>query len=698
MGLISAADGYEGVTHAGLAVVAGDTARVLLTQRAFDASDDPEVQESWEIPGGALNEGEDPQAAAFREFTEETGWPVPDGQARVVDGWRGGPEGNYQGFVLLTPEQTDLTGFTPNDEVQAVGWFSQEEAGALKLRPEFAKGPWPTVSGNQAEDGEEMSDDTEPDLTLLDLMDAPVPVHGILAPEDVESGDSRGFASGAVTSRPYRLPFLWQKEQNSGHDKSFVVGSVDRLMRKDGMIHWEGSLMPTAEAGEFAELLAFFGRFGVSVDGDRGSMDAARSKADGVLWFDAVRASGLTAVAIPAFAEAYVAFGPHPDMPESDSEEFAVLAASGSAVSFADTFDRGPGWVTHPTETRRVHAYWTQPGQPGYAKIRWGTPGDFTRAKRLIGEKIAANSPEDIRYLNQIIAQWHHDALGYWPGEANKPGNPTTEEIRNRYKSAARTIDDAVEAHEGLTTSEDGEWETVLTSSAGVVLPSLEYFHRQENAGALVITEPDEHGVRRTFGYAAQWGVCHVGMSGRCVEPPATGSDDYPRFHLGRTRVATEDGDGYINTGVLTYKVGHRDAKQILSESAEAAHFDDISNAWAAVRVGEDEIGIWFSGVVLPGVPEDDIVLIEASGQVSGEWLRGEMRACLTVNVPGYAIERPSAEYDEHGNVLALAASAFGLADGEVSPCEPTPAERLQALREVDAEARFAALKKQWEG
>src|SRR5690606_24021852 len=92
------ADGYEGVTHAGLAVVALETGQVLLAQRTFDESDDPAVQESWEFPGGGLDEGEDPQAGAIREFTEEVG-PLPEGE--IVDGWRAGPEENYQGFVYV---------------------------------------------------------------------------------------------------------------------------------------------------------------------------------------------------------------------------------------------------------------------------------------------------------------------------------------------------------------------------------------------------------------------------------------------------------------------------------------------------------------------------------------------------------------------------------------------------------------------
>lgn len=78
---------------------------------------------------------------------------------------------------------------------------------------------------------------------------------------------------------------------------------------------------------------------------------------------------------------------------------------------------------------------------------------------------------------------------------------------------------------------------------------------------------------------------------------------------------------------------------------------------------------------------------------MSGEWYYGQLRACLTVNVPGFAVERPSAAYDDEGNVIALAASAFG---GVESPCEPTPTERIAALAAVDAEVRFESLKTRW--
>ncbi len=654
-------DGYKDVTVAGLAIVREDVPSVFLAQRAYDETDDEDVRETWEFPGGHLNEGEDPEAAAYREFNEEIGFAPPD--METINGWRS-EDGHYQGFVCLADSFPSIADWEPTEEVQAIGWFDLSEVQAMTedgtLRPEVTKMDWSlvfpikdtAVSGNLEEDVDDETGD-EPTLTLADLALGPIPIHGVLAPEEAESGDGRGFSAGAMTARPYRLPFSWQKSSIQAHDGSVVVGSVDRLMRKDGLIHWQGQMMPNFEAGDFAELLTFFGRFGVSVDGDRGSLDMEKTAATGVTWYDAVRAAGMTAVAIPAFAEAYVAFGPHPEMPDEEDEEFAVMTASGDMV----TFDRGPGWVTHPKETKRIHDYWTKPGQPGYAKIKWGTPGDFRRARALIGEKIGLNSPEDLKYLNQIIAQWHFDALGYWPGDLDKPGNKTSAEARAEREAKAAL--------------DEEPWEAVLTSSAGDrVLPPLEYFTRHPDTDAQVIEEPDEFGLRRVHGYAAEWGICHIGYDGHCQEVPIDpNGGDYPWFHLGRTKVRDEDGNEvYVKTGLATYGKAHRSAQEILSETPTQAHYDDLRNAWAALVIGEDERGIWYSGVVLPTVEEKWLTSIEASGQISGEWKHGELRSLLTVNVAGFPVMRSSAVYGEDGELLALSASALSM---PFEVCEP---------------------------
>lgn len=725
---------YAGVTHAGLCIVAADTGNVFLAQRAMDETDAPDVQETWEFPGGSLEPGESPWQGASREFTEETGLGLPQG--KVENGWRS-PNGVYQGFVYAIPEQFDITDWQPTAECQSIAWVSVDGAQQMpNLRPEMADFDWSLakVSGNQEDDMSEMDTESpsedaaeameEPDLSLADLIGAPLMIHGVMAPEGAETGDGRAFKAGSITSRPNRLPFSHQKSAIQGHDGSVVTGSVDRMMRKDGLIHWEGQLMPTEEADDLCGLICFFGQYGVSIDGDKGSVDGQQTADTGVLWFDAVRAAGLTAVAIPAFHEAYVALGPHPDMPPaSDDAMTASLVASGDLVQF----NRGPGWVTDPKATKRIHDYW-MPGHPGGDKIAWGTPGDFARAKALIGEKIAKNSPTKARFLNQIIAQWHHDALGYWPAthakmdraamKASVSGNvemgaahggalEVQEELFNEAYEQGRIeevgeredgaiiydlyadYEEAIENTEAIEASDNG-WEAVLVSSVATeekVYVPASYFSKHENTGALVIEEPDEYGFRRVHGFAGRWGVCHVGIDGRCVElPEDPGGGDFPDFHLGSMR--TDSGD--INVGVITYKVDHRSGQRILSQTAQQQHFDNVAHAWCAVRLGQDDDGIWFSGVVLPGIPEEDLILIQATGQVSGEWKYGSMRALQSVNTPGFPVLRSSASYDDEGEIEILVASATGGA------CEPTPAERMHALAEIDAEVRFARLKEAW--
>jgi 8-oxo-dGTP pyrophosphatase MutT (NUDIX family) len=83
----------------GLAVLAADTGRVLMIQRAFDLADPASGR--LEFPGGHLDPGEDPAAAAAREWYEEVGLTVPiDGQLRT--GWTSA-NGVYQGFVYVVP-------------------------------------------------------------------------------------------------------------------------------------------------------------------------------------------------------------------------------------------------------------------------------------------------------------------------------------------------------------------------------------------------------------------------------------------------------------------------------------------------------------------------------------------------------------------------------------------------------------------
>jgi 8-oxo-dGTP pyrophosphatase MutT (NUDIX family) len=114
---------------AGLAVIAEDTGRLLMLQRALDESDP--ASGCWEFPGGCLEADEQPLAAAWREWAEEVGQIVPPGRAA---GMWSSPNGIYQGFVwvieceaLVSTNADERPVTNPDDpdgdQVETVAWM-----------------------------------------------------------------------------------------------------------------------------------------------------------------------------------------------------------------------------------------------------------------------------------------------------------------------------------------------------------------------------------------------------------------------------------------------------------------------------------------------------------------------------------------------------------------------------------------------
>lgn len=135
----------EGPIAAGLCVVAEDTGRVLMLQRA-NLEDDPAAG-CWEFPGGHIDEGENSLAAAFREWSEEVGRRVPAG--KVQGQWQS-EDGKYVGFVwsihkeaiIKLDNRTDIT--NPDDPdgdiIESIAWFDVAHVeGNPAIRPELAK-------------------------------------------------------------------------------------------------------------------------------------------------------------------------------------------------------------------------------------------------------------------------------------------------------------------------------------------------------------------------------------------------------------------------------------------------------------------------------------------------------------------------------------------------------------------------------
>lgn len=165
---------------------------------------------------------------------------------------------------------------------------------------------------------------------------------------------------------------------------------------------------------------------------------------------------------------------------------------------------------------------------------------------------------------------------------------------------------------------------------------------------ALRIDDPDDGGWVR--GHLAPWGQCHTGYLNRCVETPRSLSG-YAQFRTGY--VVTLEGDE-VATGPLTIGTGHAD--RTLSFRGAVDHYDNTGTAVADVIAGEDDHGVWVSGVLRPGVTAEQVRTLRASA-LSGDWRPMgaglELVAALAVNSPGF----PIARIDENGKVQALVAA-----------------------------------------
>lgn len=117
----------QALIAAGLAVVAEDTGRVLMIQRGQD--DEDRNAGLWEFPGGHIEAGENPLAAAFREWSEEVGRRVPAG--KIVGQWAGS-NGKYIGYVwsikseavIKFNDEKDITNpdDPDRDKIEAIAW------------------------------------------------------------------------------------------------------------------------------------------------------------------------------------------------------------------------------------------------------------------------------------------------------------------------------------------------------------------------------------------------------------------------------------------------------------------------------------------------------------------------------------------------------------------------------------------------
>jgi hypothetical protein len=624
-----------------------------------------------------------------------------------------------------------------------------------------------------------MDEDTQPipleddELPIDELEDdeeelTEIPVHGVLAPEGVPTGDGRQFAAGSLTNRELPLPIAYQVMSAEGHLNSVTVGRIDEIERVDNLMRFRGALMMNREkTPEVIQGIIDGTVRGISVDVDNvvvGEMSETDEMGfPGMVEFAEARIAGVTIVPIPAFQEAFLAlghefladlpdeakqalaacgdcYGPedevedNPDVElaydafkEYDAEARKRMAKAGTALpdgsfpiadeedlhnaiqaigrasdpaaakahikkraralghtdlipegwgadvidlsdltsdefeaynamtmdeqeafidthldmiiasAFAPGTHDGPGWITHPVATNRIRRYWTR--GKGAAKIRWGVPGDFNRCRRQLAKYV--QNPE---WLAGLCANMHKEAIGIWPGmESGKRGK-----------------------HSLVASGTPAPIFTIVASANYIFDANFLKRTEMENPRVGVEVEGDH-----VYGYIAQWGVCHIGIQGVCTTAPHS-LTDYWYFATGK--VDTDTGET-VRVGQITMDTGHASMKA--SAKVAAAHYDNTGAAAADVVVGEDDFGIWFSGVLRSKVTDEQRHALRAAGRVSGDWRQIghdlELVAALAVNVPGFPIPHVRAGV-YNGEQVSLVAA--GLTD--------TPEEAMKTVVEHD--------------
>jgi len=171
------------------------------------------------------------------------------------------------------------------------------------------------------------------------------------------------------------------------------------------------------------------------------------------------------------------------------------------------------------------------------------------------------------------------------------------------------------------------------------------------------------------FGHIAPWDSCNRGVRGRCLPPPKS-KTNYAQFHT----VPIRTSEGTLRVGKIVMGEGHADAQGNIQVTR--AFYDRAGSTVAQGRAHEDEWGVFFSGVIGPGVTAEQAVEF-FSMPPSGHWSEhrptrsSELIAVAAVNVQGHPTPGPdlvlnqvaSGYYEPEADAVDDAAAVFAILD-----------------------------------
>ncbi len=262
------------------------------------------------------------------------------------------------------------------------------------------------IAENSAPAADAPAPTSEPEFALGDAVPAEAPA----APPTAEPAPAATAPPGDTTAKPLYLAIVDQNDTQAVLDLVAVIpaeggNGVEAYTRVDGawtpadmlLSELQGSAPPPVVELDQTNLDDVITQMDTgSVSGD----EPAPVAASGTMNIFTLTAAGELVQETVEMPAQLASYGTTP-YPADIVSRLGQLAQGGA--------DKNRG------NAERLRRYWTK-GE-GAAKIRWGTDGDWTRCVAELSEHLGPRA-------KGYCTLRHHDALGYYPGELDRPGNP----------------------------------------------------------------------------------------------------------------------------------------------------------------------------------------------------------------------------------------------------------------------------------
>lgn len=495
----------------------------------------------------------------------------------------------------------------------------------------------------------------------------------MLAPIGVSTGDGRRFAPGSITTAPTPFPFEWARERDIGHDGAVTIGAVHSVEVTNDAVMAEGEFFDDVDREEMPRLaedvaeamkLISEGVLGPSVDLDEFQGVPVRKGTDTELgpddWEDPDlevellitegRVRAATLVSIPAYVETVQPL----ELVEDEPEGMAALTAAVTGSTRLPVASTDLSWDGPGAKDRVFEAFTNADGEVNVTQVSqaflWRDPDANPQTQEAYSLGFADIIDGELTIVPRGVSAV---AGGRGVGAADIP-----ESDKTRIRDKVCTLYDRIQA-------DDENWpdcpferssEARAALVASVALPDPAVFDSPKLDGPTPVTVDWETG--RIFGHIAVWGTCHAGFSDMCITPPKNprGDGEYSWFH----RFPVDTSEGTVWAGRLT--AGGRHPGLSLTASATMAAYDGKAVA-AYVRTGEDDHGIWISGMVNPDLDEKTKRVLSRR-KVSGDWREtsdGLSLLELLALSPGPRLHSepgfPVATHSRNGRQVALTAA-----------------------------------------